>query len=65
MEKYYGMGFDVGEKRPPEQYKDYNEWLKAVRRPVSIIYKTERERNTVNAVCETKARKTQSAGRCR
>ena len=25
MEKYYGLGFDVGEKRPPEQYKDYNE----------------------------------------
>lgn len=65
MEKYYGLGFDVGEKRPPEQYKDYNECLKAVRKPVSIIYKTEGERNTGNAPTETKTEKIQSAKRCR
>ena len=65
MEKYYGMGFDVGEKRPPEQYKDYNEWLKAVRKPVSVICRTEKEGNTVGATSGTKAGKTKSAGRCR
>lgn len=65
MEKYYGMGFDVGEKRPPEQYKDYNEWLKAVRKPVSVIRRTEREGSTVGVSSGTKAGKTQSAGRCR
>lgn len=65
MEKYYGLGFDVDEKRPPEQYKDYNEWLWAAKKPVSVIRGTKKGENTVNAVCETKMGKTQPAGRCR
>lgn len=65
MEKYYGLGFDVGEKYAPEQYKDYNEWLKAVRKPVSMIRRTEREQNTGNASGKTKTEKIQSAKRCR
>ncbi len=65
MEKYYGLGFDVGEKRPPEQYKDYNEWLRAAKKRVSVIRGAKKEENTVDAVCETKTGKTQSAGRCR
>lgn len=31
MEKYYGMGYEVEDCPPPDGYKDYNEWLVAVK----------------------------------
>ena len=31
MEKYYGMGYEVEDCPPPVGYKDYNEWLVAVK----------------------------------
>ena len=31
MEKYYGMGYEVEDCPPPAGYKDYNEWLVAVK----------------------------------
>ena len=27
IEKYYGLGYEVEDIAPPQQYKDYNEWL--------------------------------------
>jgi hypothetical protein len=30
-EKYYGLGYDVEDCPPPANYKDYNEWLVAVK----------------------------------
>jgi hypothetical protein len=30
-EKYYSLGFDVADYPPPKNYKDYNEWLVAVK----------------------------------
>ena len=63
LEKYYGLGFDVGEKHAPEQYKDYNEWLQAAKKPVSVIRGTKKEENTVNVFGETKTEKIQSTKR--
>lgn len=71
MEKYYGLGYDVGQKPPPEQYKDYNEWLQAVRKPLSVAgetkpvpvlpeMKTDRE-----LVSVAKQKKMGSHGKCR
>lgn len=31
MEKYYGLGYEVEDCPPPKGYKDYNEWLVAVK----------------------------------
>ncbi len=33
-EKYYGLGYEVEDCPPPEEYKDYNEWLKGAFREV-------------------------------
>nr|MBP7060319.1 toprim domain-containing protein [Lachnospiraceae bacterium] len=30
-EKYYSLGYDVEDCPPPKNYKDYNEWLVAVK----------------------------------
>lgn len=34
MEKYYGLGYEVGDFPPPKQYKDYNRWLQEVNKPL-------------------------------
>ncbi|MDE7202121.1 MAG: DUF3991 and toprim domain-containing protein [Lachnospiraceae bacterium] len=65
MEKYYGLGFDVGEKPPPKQYKDYNEWLQAVREPTPVNCEIKADGKTMPMDREVKTGKTQSAGRCR
>jgi DNA primase len=37
-EKYYSLGFDVEDCPPPKNYKDYNEWLVAVKlQPVRTV----------------------------
>lgn len=32
IEKYYGLGYEVEDIAPPQQHKDYNEWLVSIRK---------------------------------
>ena len=35
-QKYYGLGYEVEDCLPPEPYKDYNEWLVAAKKYLSV-----------------------------
>ena len=35
MEKYYGLGYEVEDCPPPKPFKDYNQWLQAIKRCIS------------------------------
>lgn len=44
MEKYYGLGYDVENKPPPEGCKDYNEWLQEAKGPQSVEWEMKQEK---------------------
>ena len=36
LEKYYGLGYEARDCPPPKQFKDYNQWLQAAKRCISV-----------------------------
>ena len=36
LEKYYGLGYEVADCPPPKPFKDYNQWLQAAKRCISM-----------------------------
>ena len=45
IEKYYGLGYEVEDIAPPQQYKDYNEWLVCSRKKAVHDLEFRREHN--------------------
>lgn len=38
MQKYYESGYEVEDKPPPKQYKDYNQWLQEEKKPPHMAW---------------------------
>lgn len=36
MQKYYELGYDVENKPPPKNYKDYIQWIQEAKKPLQV-----------------------------
>lgn len=44
MQKYYELGYDVEDKPPPKDYKDYNKWLQEAKKPPQTAWEMKQEK---------------------
>lgn len=52
MQKYYELGYDVENKPPPKDYKDYNQWIQEAKKPLQVAWEMKPEKNWLTAESE-------------
>lgn len=49
MQKYYELGYDVENKPPPKDYKDYNQWIQEVKKPLQVAWEMKPEKKLADS----------------